>query len=138
MSISGSGVSREAEHLEGLGSWRPYWLPPDGSGNGLSASFWAQIAEIPRHSVPGLLVALREQGIPAWAAAVTRVGHHADAEADDATYRLWVATGALNQAEEQLMRVLNDAAQQDDAHPAIAPHRAHPHPVRKHPHELGR
>jgi hypothetical protein len=74
--------------------------------------FWAQIAEIPRLSVPGLLMILREQAIPAWAAPLNQRHAHADASRDDAPFRLWVATYQLNEAEETLMRALNDGATQ--------------------------
>jgi len=78
---------------------RMYWLPPWGVGNGLDSEAWAVIADIEDSQVRVFLDALREAGIPAYAA--RQAGHGLDAP-----FRLWVGTWYYSRAENVLGRAL--------------------------------
>jgi len=83
---------------------RAYWLPPFGRGNGLDALFWAPLAELPADRVDAALAALRDDGIPAWAASAGE--RSAAAPPPDVPFRLWTASGQLDDAQDVLLRVL--------------------------------
>lgn len=84
---------------------RPYWLPPDGHGNGLDALTWAQLARIPHAAAERLLAALRDKDIPGWTAPVDP--HH-HPEAATAMYDVWVATIDIDSAEDVAMALFDD------------------------------
>jgi hypothetical protein len=84
---------------------RAYWLPPFGQGNGLEALFWAPLAELPGERVDAVLGALREQGIPAWAAPARR-SRPAGSPAAERSHDLWVAAGQIDEAQDVVMRSL--------------------------------
>lgn len=98
-----ASASRPADRPERFG--RLWWLPSRGTGNGLSDSGWAPIAEIESRIVPALLAELRTAGVPAHAAPVTGRPSRArkGREVSDAPhYRLWVGTSCYSRAEEVL------------------------------------
>jgi hypothetical protein len=85
-----------------------WWLPSGGISNGIGDDAWAPILDVSADLVAPLLAALREAGVPAYAAAGTRpLGtaprRHGGAEPD---YRLWVGSSAHGRAEETLIRAL--------------------------------
>lgn len=82
---------------------RAYWLPPFGQGNGLEALFWAPLAELPGDRVDAVLTALREEGIPAWAAPARR-SRPVGSPAADRSHDLWVASGQVDEAQDVVMR----------------------------------
>jgi hypothetical protein len=79
---------------------RAYWLPPHGHGNGLDAPFWAPIADVPAKDVEALLDALREAGVPGYAAEVGPPGPRR-------RVRIWVASLRYSTAEDALRTALN-------------------------------
>jgi hypothetical protein len=82
---------------------RAYWLPPFGEGNGLEALFWAPVAELPEERVATVLAALREAGIPAWAARARR-DRPVGSPAADRSHDLWVASIQVDEAQDVVMR----------------------------------
>jgi hypothetical protein len=80
-----------------------FWLPPGGFGNGLTATAWAQIADLSDDNLPEVLFSLTESGIPAHVAALRRrPGSKADG-LRRTTYRLWVASSSYGRAQDVLM-----------------------------------
>lgn len=89
---------------------RPWWLPPNGHGNGLDDSAWAPLADVRAAMVDPLLAEFRAAGVPAYAApAPTGLRSPATAlpTADRReTYRIWVGSSAHSRAEETLRTAL--------------------------------
>ena len=82
---------------------RLWWLPSHGQGNGLDDAAWAPVADVDAAIVPALLADLRDAGVPAYAAPVTR-RPSARRNPDPAERRchVWVGTSRYGQAEETL------------------------------------
>jgi hypothetical protein len=81
-----------------------FWLPPNGFGNGIDAEAWAEIADLTKNELPGVLRALTRVNIGAYAAPL-RKGTRGPGSTG-ATYRLWVDTLRYLSAEDVLMLVL--------------------------------
>lgn len=82
----------------------PFWLPPTGTGNGLRATAWAQILQIPGRSVAQVLSLLAAHDIPGFVdLAVDASGHRV--LTGRAGYRLWVDSHQYSRAEDLLMSV---------------------------------
>jgi hypothetical protein len=109
--VMSASVSRPVAQPQRFGTL--WWLPSGGISNGIGDDAWAPILEMSADLVAPLLAALREAGVPAYAAAQRHAaapGHAAagarrrnDAEAG---YRLWVGSSAHGRAEETLIRTL--------------------------------
>jgi hypothetical protein len=74
---------------------RAFWLPPHGHGNGLQATGWAPLADVPAALEIPLLKAFRIAGVGAYAANVTRD-----------SVRLWVDSMRYGTAEDVLRHEL--------------------------------
>lgn len=79
---------------------RAYWLPPHGHGNGLDASGWAPIADVPATLESQLLRAFQAANVAAYAA-MARPGW----------LRLWVDSMRYGSAEDVLRHELLAAGQ---------------------------
>jgi hypothetical protein len=90
-----ASVSRPVTHPRQFG--RLWWLPSCGISNGIDDDAWAPILEVDTDHVTPLLMALREAGVPAYAARRRAMG---------SSYQLWVGSSAHARAEETLIRVL--------------------------------
>jgi hypothetical protein len=90
-----ASASQPARRADGFG--RLWWLPAGGEGNGLDDTAWAPLARGDASIMRALLTELRQTGVPAYAAPVTR-------RPTDSRYQLWVGTSRYSQAEE-LVRV---------------------------------
>ncbi len=89
-------------------AFAPAWLPPAGRGNGLCASAWAPVADLPTGLAGTLLDILAEARIPAYVAAAPRPLRPVEPRAwrPGSTVRLWVASQAYGHAEDVLMTCL--------------------------------
>jgi hypothetical protein len=97
---------------------RLWWLPSGGIGNGIEDDAWAPVLDVTADLVEPLLAALRDVGVPAYAAAEPRHRtprrHRAPRRhrtpqpraSNVPGYRLWVGSSAHGRAEETLIRVL--------------------------------
>lgn len=94
-----ASVSRPVTQPQRFG--RLWWLPSCGISNGIDDDAWAPILEVNADHVTLLLVALREAGVPAYAARRRAAG---------TSYQLWVGSSAHGRAEETLIRVLGQQA----------------------------
>lgn len=99
------GVS--APHGSGMdftGRGPMFWLPPGGFDNGIDASAWAELADLPEGEVAEVLFGLQEAGIAAYVA----IGQQArrGAGSGPVRYRLWVDTLRYRRAEDLLMDIL--------------------------------
>jgi hypothetical protein len=74
-----------------------WWLPPGGISNGIDDDAWAPILDVSADQVKPLLGALRQAGVPAYAAR---------RRATASGYQLWVGSSAHGRAEETLIRAL--------------------------------
>jgi len=83
-----------------------WWLPSGGIGNGLGDDAWAPILDISADLVAPLLAALREAGVPGYAAAGTRHRTPRRHGSNEPGYRLWVGSSAHGRAEETLISAL--------------------------------
>lgn len=83
-----------------------YWLPPHGFSNGLTASAWAEIADLTEEELPKVLFALTDARIAAYVATVRPRPMEPARETTKLTYRLWVDTLRYRSAEDILMEVL--------------------------------
>jgi hypothetical protein len=98
-----ASASRPEQQPDRFG--RLWWLPSRGTGNGLSDSGWAPIADVDARIVSALLAELRAAGVPAHAAPVTgRPGRSRtrSGASGEPRCRLWVGTSAYSRAEEVL------------------------------------
>ncbi|RAJ55685.1 hypothetical protein K376_04656 [Streptomyces sp. PsTaAH-130] len=85
----------------------PAWLPPGGRGNGLRATAWAPVADIPARHVDTVLDALREASVPAHAAPAPRPVRPLTPgrRPPGAVWRLRVGSTSYAKAEDLLMRL---------------------------------
>ncbi|MGH3437904.1 MAG: hypothetical protein ACRDRL_25345 [Sciscionella sp.] len=83
-----------------------FWLPPQGFGNGINASSWAELADIPEGEVASVLFTLTEAGIGAHLAVVHRPGELPPSDGT-MSYRLWVDSLHYNHAQDELMALLS-------------------------------
>ncbi|MFC7867000.1 hypothetical protein ACFU5B_24685 [Streptomyces murinus] len=88
----------------------PAWLPPGGRGNGLRATSWAPIADLPARHVDTVLDALRDASIPAHAAPAPRPVRPLapGGRAPGAVWRLRVGSTSYAKAENVLMQLLRE------------------------------
>lgn len=97
----------DSSHGASTAAFAPGWLPPGGRDNGLAASSWAPIADIPAERVSPVLEALRKADIPAHAAPApppVRVLTPADRQRHP--WRLRVASSSYSKAQDLLMLLL--------------------------------
>jgi len=100
-----SGLSRPLEGAPRSG--RLWWLPAGGQGNGLDDRAWAPVLEISEQSVPGVLGALLDAGVPAYAApADPGAARLRDRSGLPAGWQLWVGASAYGRAETVLVTVM--------------------------------
>lgn len=81
-----------------------FWLPPHGFGNGIDASAWAELADLPEGEVAAVLFEMADARIAAYVAIphpTRRVG-----SPPPVRYRLWVDSLCYWRAEDLLMQVL--------------------------------
>ncbi len=102
-----ASVSRPVAQPQPFG--RLWWLPSGGIGNGIDDGAWAPILEVSAGLVEPLLAALREAGVPAYAAPAAEPLRAAVAD-QRRVYRLWVGSSAHGRAEETLMKTLGRRA----------------------------
>lgn len=94
-----ASAARQLEQSQRLG--RLWWLPSHGTGNGLTDTGWAPVADIDPAIVAPLLAELRAAGVPAHAARLTCRPARPHAAAAGSC-RLWVGTSAYSRAEDIL------------------------------------
>jgi hypothetical protein len=100
-----ASVSRPAVQPGRLG--RLWWLPAGGHGNGLDDNAWAPVLEVSQQIVLVLLGALREAGVPAYAAPARSVtARLRDRARQPESYQLWVGASAYGEAEAALVAVM--------------------------------
>jgi len=100
-----ASVSRPAVQLSRSG--RLWWLPPGGYGNRLDDQAWAPALQISEQIVPQVLDALRDAGVPAYAARVRApLRRPQDRGAQPDSYQLWVGASAYSRAESVLLAVM--------------------------------
>jgi hypothetical protein len=98
-------VSRPAEQTGRRG--RPWRLPPGGYRNGLDDEAWVPVLEVGERTVPAVLCALAEAGIPAYAApASSGASRLEDHTGRPEPYQLWVGASAYGRAEMALTRLM--------------------------------
>jgi hypothetical protein len=90
-----ASISRPVAQPRRFGSL--WWLPSGGISNGLGDEAWAPILEVSADLVEPLLAALRDAGVP---------GYAARRRAAESSHQLWVGTSAHGRAEEVLMKAL--------------------------------
>ncbi|MFE3148103.1 hypothetical protein ACFXJ6_15735 [Streptomyces sp. NPDC059218] len=86
----------------------PAWLPPGGHGNGLHASAWAPVADLPVGTTAAVLDLPASAHVPAYVAeapAAVRSLLPGD-RPPGSTWRLWVASASYGRAEGVLMMCL--------------------------------
>ncbi|WP_018549435.1 hypothetical protein [Streptomyces sp. LaPpAH-108] len=91
------------------GLFAPAWLPPGGRDNGLRATAWAPIADLPARHVDTVLDALRQADVAAHAAPAprpVRVVTPDRRRAAEPVWRLRVGSTSYARAEDILMRLL--------------------------------
>lgn len=104
-----ASVSRPAGQVSRFG--RLWWLPPGGCGNGLDDQAWAPALQISEQIVPQVLDALRDAGVPAYAARVPAlVRRPRDRTGQPDSYQLWVGASAYGRAEAALLAVMTRLA----------------------------
>jgi hypothetical protein len=99
-----TSVSRPVAQPQRFGTL--WWLPSGGISNGIGDDAWAPILDVSADLVTPLLTALREAGVPGYAAAVARRNAPASHVAAQPRCRLWVGSSAHGRAEETLMKAL--------------------------------
>lgn len=86
---------------------RLWWLPAGGYGNGLDDSSWVPVLEISERIVPQVLGALRDAGVPGYAApariAEDRLRDHSGRAA---SWQLWVGASGYGRAETVLLAAM--------------------------------
>jgi hypothetical protein len=83
---------------------RPYWLPPNGTGNGCTARAWAPIADATELEAFAILSACARAGIAAFTA--PRDGGRP--RRPPVIYRVWVDSEHFGAAEDALRRAVNE------------------------------
>jgi hypothetical protein len=99
-----ASISRPVAQPQRFG--RLWWLPSGGIGNGIGDDAWAPILEVSADLVEPLLAALRDAGVPGYAAAAPRRWKRRRRARNEPVYRLWVGSSAHGRAEETLIRAL--------------------------------
>lgn len=99
-----ASVSRPVAQPQRFGSL--WWLPSGGISNGIGDDAWAPILDVSGDLVTPLLAALREAGVPGYAAAVTWRDAPRHGAAKEPRCRLWVGSSAHGRAEETLIKAL--------------------------------
>jgi hypothetical protein len=112
-----ASVSRPAGQVSRFG--RLWWLPPGGCGNGLDDQAWAPALQISEQVVPQVLDALRDAGVPAYAARVRApLRRPRDRVLRPDSYQLWVGASGYSRAEDApravMPRLAREAAQRRD------------------------
>ena len=107
-----ASVSRPAEQMSRYG--RLWWLPASGRGNGLDDHAWAPALELSEQVVPVVLSALRDAGVPAYAARM-HAARRQRRMREPGTWQLWVGTSAYGRAEEAVVVLMPGLSQQADA-----------------------
>jgi hypothetical protein len=102
--IMQASVSRPVAQPQRFG--RLWWLPSGGISNGIGDDAWAPILDVSADLVTPLLAALREAGVPGYAAAVARRNAPRRRAASEPRCRLWVGSSAHGRAEETLIKAL--------------------------------
>jgi len=106
-----SGVSRTLGDVSRGG--RLWWLPARGVGNGLDDRAWAPVLEISEQSVPQVLSALLDAGVPAYAApAAPAAARLRDRSGLPTACQLWVGASAYGRAETVLVTVMPSVTRQ--------------------------
>jgi len=113
-----SATSKPLQHAGQAG--RLWWLPAGGRDNGLDAVSWAPVLEISDEVVPRVLGALRDAGVPAYAApARSAAARLRDRSGRPAGCQLWVGADAYARAETALVTMMpslvREAAEHADA-----------------------
>ena len=110
-----ASVSRRAVQLSRFG--RLWWLPAGGHGNGLDDQAWAPALQISEQIVPQVLEALRDAGVPAYAARVRApLRRSRDRVRQPDSYQLWVGASAYGRAEDALLAVMPRLAREAARH----------------------
>jgi hypothetical protein len=110
-----ASVARPAQQTTRPG--RLWWLPVGGYGNGLDDGAWAPVLEVSQRIVPLLLLALRDAGVPAYAApARPATARLRDATRRPESWQLWVGASAYGEAETALMAVMPNLAREAARH----------------------
>jgi hypothetical protein len=94
-----ASISRPVAQPQRFGTL--WWLPSGGISNGIDDHAWAPILDVSADLVAPLLAALREAGLP---------GYAARRRAAEPSYQLWVGSSAYGRAEEALMKKLGQRA----------------------------
>ncbi|MFE3946778.1 hypothetical protein ACFXPV_33725 [Streptomyces sp. NPDC059118] len=86
----------------------PAWLPPGGHGNGLHASAWAPVADLPAGTTAAVLDLMASANIPAYVAKAPASVRSLlpGNRPPGSVWRLWVASASYGQAEDVLMMCL--------------------------------
>lgn len=91
--------SAHATYLHSGGYFLPLWLPPNAHTNGLTATAWTPLLDLPAASADDVRELLRRSGVPAATAALhARLGRRSKS-----MVRLWVASQHVATAEDVLM-----------------------------------
>ena len=91
--------------MEFAGRGPRFWLPPNGFGNGIGASAWAELADLPEGELEAVMFEMTDARIAAYVAIPRAAPHPADPHAP-VMYRLWVDSLRYRHAEDLLMEVL--------------------------------
>jgi len=96
---------------------RLWWLPADGYGNGLEDTSWVPVLEISERIVPRLLGALRDAGVPGYAASARlATGRLVAPPGHPVSWRLWVGASAYGRAESVLLAAMPSLEREAAAH----------------------
>jgi hypothetical protein len=109
-------VSRAAVRASQRG--RLWWLPAGGCGNGLDDQAWAPVLEVSEDVIQQVLSALRQAGVPGYAAPLRSPGRRLrDREPRRAeSWQLWVGASAYGRAEAALVRAVPQLGRQGARH----------------------
>lgn len=108
----GASVTRPAEQRAGDFA-RLWWLPSGGYGNELGDDSWVPVLQISEQVVPRVLSALREAGVPGYAApARPASGRLANRSQQPDSWQLWVGASGYGRAETVLLAVMPSLARE--------------------------
>ena len=91
---------------------RLWWLPANGYGNGLDDTSWVPVLEISERIVPRVLNALRDGGVPGYAAPARLAAGRLAASRlrtrsrQPAAWQLWVGASGYGRAESVLLAAM--------------------------------
>jgi hypothetical protein len=91
---------------------RLWWLPAGGYGNGLGDSSWVPALEISSQVVPQLLGALRDAGVPGYAAPARLATWLREQSERPAGWQLWVGASGYGRAESTLLAAMPSLARE--------------------------